>query len=145
MSGVSIRTILVALAVYLCWHAPVAAGPFSQHSDDPTNPHDAPIGADSPMIRHWATSVIDYSPAPGVIDTVFSINSDPSHALGPAADDLLANDPQDPFDDTSLCTVSLGDLTQTQIDGGAQPGSITTPVPQCPSTVTVAALFMPAQ
>lgn len=125
MPGAVFRTIAAALAAHLCLHTPVSAGPYSQHSGDSANPHDAPIHADSLMISHWATSVIDYSRASNVSDTVFSINSDPNHALGPAADDRLVNDPQDPFDDTSLRTVSLGDLTQTQIDGGAQPGFIT--------------------
>ena len=72
----------------------VQAGPYSFRQDDPANPHDPPIPADDPMIIGWATSVVDYTPAPGVIET----HDNPANALGPA--DL----------DSS---VSLGDLFST--------------------------------
>lgn len=103
----------------------VQAGPYSGHSNDPGNAFDAPVAANDPRIKAWAATVVDYAPAPGVTNNIFSINDDPTLALGPAGPDALPNDPNDPFDDTSLRTVSLGDLSQQQIDTGVQPGSLT--------------------
>lgn len=64
----------------------------------------------NPIFRGWATAVEkgDYKPAPGVgVDW-----SDPDKALGPATGNHID-------------IVSLGDLNQSQIDEGAEPGQIT--------------------
>lgn len=61
----------------------------------------------NPLFAAWATEVISYTPAPGV-DTPWLV---PSTALGPVTADYLD-------------IVALGDLSQTQIDDGVQPGSI---------------------
>jgi len=74
------------------------AGVYSKPSNDPTNPYDAPIGKNDSAIVAWANQVIDYSPTPGV-DAAFQ---DPVNGYG-----------------------CLGDLTQTQIDAGVLPGTIT--------------------
>jgi hypothetical protein len=62
----------------------------------------------NPIFRGWATSVVDYSPAPGVAPQW----SDPNKALGPATGN-------------NLDIVSLGDLSRQQIDAAVPPGQIT--------------------
>jgi len=62
----------------------------------------------NPIFRGWATSIVNYSPAPGV-----GLQwSDPNKALGPATGN-------------NLDIVSLGDLDRQQIDTGVPPGQIT--------------------
>jgi hypothetical protein len=73
--------------------------------------HAAPTDANAvinPIFHGWATSVIDYSPAP----EVGSRWSDPNKALGPATGD-------------NLDIVSLGDLDRQQLDALVTPGFIT--------------------
>ncbi len=82
--------------------AAAQAGVYSAPSNDPTNPHDAPISKSDASIVEWADEVIEYSPAPGVSPTF----QNPETGYG-----------------------SLGDLTQTQIDDGVLPGSITVGFP----------------
>ena len=62
----------------------------------------------NPIFRGWATTVADYAPAPNVGEDW----SDPTMALGPATGDQ-----------TDI--VSLGDLSQDQINLGVPPGRIT--------------------
>ncbi len=62
----------------------------------------------NPIFRGWATSVVSYAPAPGV----FALWADPNKALGEATGD-------------NLDVVSLGDLDQSQIGVGMEPGQIT--------------------
>ena len=109
-----LRSILCWLVIMCLWCAPrmVLAGPFSGHSNDPGRP-DSSIHFTDPAISAWATSVVNYSPAPGV-NLEFQ---DTSNVLGPAD----ATTTQFP----NVSTVSLGDLDQTQISAGAAPGSIT--------------------
>lgn len=62
----------------------------------------------NPMFRGWATAVESYEPTPGVgVDW-----DDPNKALGPATGNHID-------------IVSLGDLNQSQINGGVEPGEIT--------------------
>jgi hypothetical protein len=62
----------------------------------------------NPVFRGWATAVESYEPTPGVGGDW----DDPDKALGPV-------------DGNQLEIVSLGDLSQSQIDEGAEPGQIT--------------------
>jgi hypothetical protein len=73
--------------------------------------HAAPDDPDAiinPIFRGWASGVKNYTPAPGVGNDW----DDPAMALGPAMGDQLD-------------IVSLGDLNQSQINQGVQPGQIT--------------------
>lgn len=103
--------------------AGASPGPYSQGLDDPDNPFDAPVpgfvgpsglgitgGSNylNPIFFGWATSVINYSPAPGVASSW----SDPTLALGPVTGD-------------NFHIVSLGDLSTQQLVDGLPPGSIT--------------------
>ncbi len=96
---------------------------FSNSTFDPTNTFDAGIpgfvGSDgpgqvtsdnllNPIFIGFATGVVDYSPAPGVIADF----SNPNVSLGAVTAQ---------FDDV----VSLGELTKEQIDAGLTPGQIT--------------------
>jgi hypothetical protein len=108
------------------------AGPYSAGMNDPTNIYDAPIpgfvGPDgiggaklpdglggtmnpdnyvNPLFFDWASSVFNYSPAPGVGGSF----SNSSLALGPVTGNYLD-------------VVSLGDLNSSQI-GTVQPGTLT--------------------
>ena len=83
----SVTTVAVGLSVA----ASVWAGPYSGHSNDPGNAFDPPIAASDSRITGWATGVVQYLPAPGVID-----NDDSLQTLGPA----------------DGVTASLGDLWQ---------------------------------
>jgi hypothetical protein len=73
--------------------------------------HAKPSDADAilnPMFRGWAAAVRSYEPAPGVgVDW-----NDPTKALGPV-------------DGNQLDIVSLGDLSQSQINQGVPAGKIT--------------------
>ncbi|MDJ0745530.1 MAG: calcium-binding protein [Xenococcaceae cyanobacterium MO_167.B27] len=96
---------------------------FSNSTFDPTNPFDPgvpgfvnPDGIGkvtednfiNPIFVGFATGVEDYSPAPGVVADF----SDPNKATGAVTAE---------FDDV----VSLGELSQEQIDAGVAPGQIT--------------------
>lgn len=102
---------------------PARAGIYSAERGDPANLHDpgipAWIGPDgdgfvggsnllNPLFVAWASGYVDYIPSPGV-QAGFQT---PSKALGPATGD-------------NLDTVSLGDLTASQISAGTPPGRIT--------------------
>ncbi len=87
------------------------AGPFDATGipgfvPDPANPAANIL---NPELRAWASTVIDFSPAPGVN----AANGNASQALGPIGTTPDGN------------TVSLGDLTESEIDGGVAPGSVT--------------------
>ncbi len=107
--------ILVFLAGCLGLAVTAIAGPYNEvgvngYIGDDWQ-HAAPDDPDAiinPIFRGWATGVKSYAPAPGV----GSDWDDPTLALGPAAGDQLD-------------IVSLGDLDQSQIDQGVQPGRIT--------------------
>jgi hypothetical protein len=71
---------------------------------DPADPN----AVINPIFRSWATSVVSYEHAPGVL----AVWGDPNKALGPATGDYLD-------------VVSLGDLDQGQIGQGVGPGQIT--------------------
>jgi hypothetical protein len=62
----------------------------------------------NPIFRGWATSVVSYVPAPGIL----AVWADPNKALGEATGD-------------NLDVVSLGDLDQGQIGVDWEPGQIT--------------------
>lgn len=62
----------------------------------------------NPIFRGWATEVVSYQPAPGLAAQW----SDPNMALGPVAG-------------SNVDIVSLGDLSQQQINQGVPPGQIT--------------------
>ncbi len=55
-----------AAVLILAVRSSASAGPYSKMSDDPANPHDAPIAKTDARIQQWANTVADYSPAPGV-------------------------------------------------------------------------------
>ena len=84
------------------WLNPVAAEPYSAHSDDPLNIHDAPVRSSRRGKRGWASHVVAYVPAPGVIG-----NDDPLMALGPA----------------DGATASLGDLFEIGVNMPPDDGS----------------------
>jgi hypothetical protein len=97
------------------------AGPGKPYSSDPavngyidpaTGNRAAPKDPNAvlnPLFRAWADGVPQYSPAD---DTWSGDWNDPTKALGPVAGD-------------NLDLVSLGELTQAEIDQGAAPGQIT--------------------
>ncbi len=68
----------------------------------------APNAVINPIFRGWAAAVKSYEPAPGVV-APFNV---PAKALGPATGNYLD-------------IVSLGDLSQSQINQGVPPGRIT--------------------
>jgi hypothetical protein len=76
----------------------------------------------NPIFRGWATVVVSFEPAPGVDPIDFNI---PTMALGPSYSHIYSGgaDIYDEF--ISYDIVSLGDLTQADINAGAQPGRIT--------------------
>ncbi len=74
---------------------PATAGPFKNVG----------VSRDDPAITHWAASVVDFRPAPGVAASF----ADPASALGPANGSVA----------------SLGDLNEQQISDNTLPGSIT--------------------
>ena len=111
----------------------LTAGPYSAGLNDPASTTDAPIPGFvgpagegravlpdgfggfinqgnyvNPLFFDWADSVVSYAPAPGVAPQW----SNSSLTLGPVTGDH--------FD-----VASLGDLSSTQIAGGAAPGKIT--------------------
>jgi len=69
----------VAMVASLAMAGVSWAGPYSQHSNNPGNPFDAPIAAGDPRLTAWASAVFDFAPAPGV-GAGFD---DPANALGP--------------------------------------------------------------
>jgi len=75
-----------------------------RHADPLSDPN----AVINPIFKAWATTVVNYQPAPGV-DGMWA---DPSKALGPATGDRLD-------------IVSLGDLNRQQIGNGLTPGQIT--------------------
>lgn len=88
-----------------------SAGPFDATGIpgrvvDPDNPSATVL---NPELRVWAAGVIDFSPAPGVS----AANADPAKALGPIGSVPDGN------------TVSLGDLTEAELNQGLPPGEIT--------------------
>ena len=90
-----------ALSVFICTlflGTTAFAGIYSAPANDPTNLYDAPISKTDAAILEWASTVIDYSPAPGV-GTAYQ---NPETGYG-----------------------SLGDLTAAQIAEGVEPGYIT--------------------
>ncbi len=108
------------------------AGPYSTYSNDPANPHDAPIHKNSEEIRAWANAVSDYSPAPGV----GVMYQDPVAGFGSLGDlyDPL-NPPETgtkpPFHGVDeLFNGIVGDLTDSYgFIGIDDPGSITVSFP----------------
>jgi len=117
------RLYLVTLAAAIVTCSAVLAGPYSLATADPTNPYDAGVpgfvGPDgdgvvsannyvNPALVGWASAVTDYSPAPG-LDAKWTSSA---KTLGPVTGDYLD-------------VASLGDLTQSQIDGGTAPGRVT--------------------
>lgn len=80
------------------------AGPFT----DPGIPG-LVSGSVNPVFQAWADGVVDFTPTPGVTPE----NGDPTKALGPVTTT------------TSGETVSLGDLSESQITSGDLPGSLT--------------------
>lgn len=130
----------------ICAAAPLlAAGPYSAASNDPANPHDAPVpgftgphgigkarlvaGLDddfqpiyqnpgnfvNPLFFAWPDIVVDY--APPASETISPSFALPQLALGPVTGDN--------FD-----VMSLGDLGATAIAAGDPPGSLTLEFPQ---------------
>jgi hypothetical protein len=104
------RPVLVAVGM-LALAANATAGPFDATGipgrvSDPGNPSATIL---NPELRAWAAEVIDFSPSPGVN----AANGDPTQALGP-----IGASP-DGF------TVSLGDLTEAELNQGLPNGSIT--------------------
>ncbi|MFC1677945.1 hypothetical protein ACFL3G_12910 [Planctomycetota bacterium] len=109
------RTKIIFLSVWFCIVTVVAAGPYTEGGisgyigDDLR--HADPVDSDAvtnPIFRGWATGVQSYVPTPDV----WPMWMDSSCALGPATGDH--------FD-----IVSLGDLSQSQIGQGLDPGQIT--------------------
>jgi len=105
-----VRLILLVISVF------AYAGPYTEpgvngyigedrRHADPAEDANAVI---NPIFRGWATSVVSYQPAPGVL----AVWGDPNKALGPATGDYLD-------------IVSLGDLDSIQIGQGVEPGRIT--------------------
>lgn len=92
------RLVLATVAALAGFASAGLAGPYLPYTD--------PTGQVQPdQILAWATSVVDYLPAPGVTDAW----DDSSNALGPSGGG----------------TVSLGDLDTNQIADKVAPGSIT--------------------
>ncbi|MCU0778628.1 MAG: hypothetical protein MUF86_13315 [Akkermansiaceae bacterium] len=136
-----VRAASVAAAVICAAPPPLAAGPYSTASDDPANPHDAPVpgftgphgdgkariiaGLDdegeplidnpgnyvNPLFFAWAANVVDYVPPPPP-ELISSSFSNPALALGEVKGDN--------FD-----VVSLGDMGAAAIAAGDPPGTIT--------------------
>ena len=121
----------VALKVFLIiglFGAIVKGGPYREagvcsyigHDHKATTPWD-PNRAINPIFRGWATGVVSYEPAPGVKYDF----SNPEMALGPSYSNTL-KDGEDINDDmVSYDIVSLGDLSQADINAGFLPGRIT--------------------
>lgn len=99
------------LALLIVASSQAVAGPFDAttvpgYVPDPANPA---VNILNPEFRVWAGEVINFAPSPGVN----AANGNAAQALGP-----IGSTP-DGF------TVSLGDLTATEISGGLAPGEIT--------------------
>ncbi len=100
---------MIAILLIATNHA--FAGPFDAttvpgYVPDPANPA---VSILNPELRAWASEVIEFAPAPGVN----AANSNATEALGP-----IGSTPDGH-------TVSLGDLTASEISDGLAPGQIT--------------------
>jgi len=105
--------------ILFCLGAAVAAlgGPYRElgingYIDPLTGRHANPLSGNAvlnPMFRGWATTVVEYSPADGTLAAAWK---DPTKALGPATGQ-------------SFDVVSLGELSQKEIEQGRSPGHIT--------------------
>jgi len=93
----------LAVAAGLSVAASAWAGPYSGHSNDSGNAFDPPIAASDSQFIGWATSVVQYLPAPGVMG-----NDDASQTLG-SPDGV---------------TVSLGDLFEVGVNEPPDDGSV---------------------
>jgi hypothetical protein len=110
-----VKTQIVFLAACFYFTATAGAGPYTepgvngyigddwQHADPEDD--DAVL---NPIFRGWATAVQSYEPAPDVCNNW----KDPNKALGPVTGNHID-------------IVSLGDLSQSQINQGVPPGRIT--------------------
>lgn len=118
MSGISAAAavVLAASLVPLAWAGPYAPATGSSTAIDAGVPGfvgpdgDGVVSASNqvnPVFTGWASSVVSYAPAPGVD----SIWQSAAAALGPVTGNYAD-------------VVSLGDLSATQIAGGAAPGQI---------------------
>ena len=116
--------VLLALC-FLTAASPALAGPYSAAFNDPTNIFDAPVagfvGPDgdgvtggsnyvNPEFLGWASDYVDYLPASYISSPYWM---DPVKALGAVTGNHIES------------VVTLGDLDQTEINGGAAPGEIT--------------------
>ena len=103
--------VALAFGCAMSWSALALAGPFDATGvpgrvADPGNPSATVL---NPELRVWAAEVVDYSPSPGVN----AANGDPTKALGPIGGLPDGN------------TVSLGDLTEAELQQGLPRGEIT--------------------
>ncbi len=122
------KIIFIALLAVLLLVGSAEAGPYSGAMNDPGKTDSpipgwvGPLGDGvaptregdfnnyiNPVFKGWATGYHDYLPS----DTINSPFNDPTRALGPA------------HYPTNNNVVSLGDLTQDQINAGKSPGEIT--------------------
>jgi hypothetical protein len=111
-----VKTQIVFLAACFYFAATAGAGPYTEPGvngyigDDwrHANPLEDEDAILNPIFRGWATAVGSYEPAPDV----WYDWSDPTMALGPVTGD-------------NIDIVSLGDLSQSQINQGVPPGRIT--------------------
>jgi hypothetical protein len=118
------KSIAAVLAVGLLASASLA-GPYSSGMADPSNSYDAgipgfvgPAGDGvtgngnvlNPDFLGWATGYVNYLPGSNISDGYWM---DATRALGPATGNHIES------------VVSLGDLSQTEINGGTAPGEIT--------------------
>jgi hypothetical protein len=88
-----VTRLILAFALFVSFD--LLAGPYNNVG----------VSKDDPAVTHWAASVVDYRPAPGVAASF----ADPAKALGPA----------------NGLVVSLGDLNAQQISENMLPGAIT--------------------
>ena len=111
------------------------AGPYSGHSNDSGNDFDPPIAASDSQFIGWATSVVQYLPAPGVMgndDALGSLGSPDGVTV--SLGDLFEVGVNEPPDDGSVLPIDLrdpwnGDANDLTDDYGFlgidDPGSIT--------------------
>ena len=119
------RTVAWTVLLIICFlGAIVKGGPYREAgicsyigaNHKATTPWD-PNGDINPIIRGWATEVVSYEPTP------YKSNRElwwfnPGMALGPSYGNTT-------YSDHISDIVSLGDLTQNEIDAGVLPGRIT--------------------
>lgn len=108
--------VVAVLVLEMCFA--VRGGPYREPGiNSYIDPNGDPVSADNPnailnpIFRGWASVVVSYEPTGQYIIPEWG---DPNKALGPSWTD------SEGFD-----TVSLGDLTQEEIDTGVPPGQIT--------------------